>query len=107
MVALGQMIVLLMVLGKMTVLPIDHQLMTVLLNQDQKKLKIVLITTCQMIKLFVIPLPHGKIILIMIKKDIPKINSLLVKSRNLNDKFYKRTISQLEKRHYITIFSKL
>ena len=41
------------------------------------------------------------------KKDIPKINSLLDKSRLFNDKLYEKTITQKEKRQYITTTKKL
>ena len=53
---------------KLIVLSIDQQTLIVLLILDQNNLMIVVNTTYQIIKLFVISLTHGKIILIMIEK---------------------------------------
>ena len=41
------------------------------------------------------------------EKNIPKMNSFLDKSGILKDNFFEITISQKEKRHYITIFNKI
>ena len=41
------------------------------------------------------------------KKDIDEINSLLTKCRMFGDKLYEETITQKEKRQYITIINKL